>query len=279
VFLTVSSATTSSLAICRFGVPQPATPASAAPGPSAARPRPGTIQMSRTARLPRDPAGVQLAVHRGGQKGRQGSSHPAGPCWDRRRRRRVTGQAATTTAGIQPTAMMGVQLCCLMASTIELTATSTAASAAMAYSHRFHGLMSNIPSVKCPCHDGPVRCGAPRAGRCSLIWTVGADRGGSIARRGRYGWNLLPGAAAARPWRAASKEVGQGRHPAGPRPRRPGPRRSPRRDIGGCFRQFGRGSSVWLAPASRAAVRPGEAGRRNAAPVPAPGRREGCSPG
>ena len=65
------------------------------------------------------------------------------------------------TAGIQPTAMMGAQLCCLMASTIELTATNTAASAAIAYSHRIHGLMSNIPSVKCPCHDGPACCRSP----------------------------------------------------------------------------------------------------------------------
>ena len=158
MFLTVSSAATSLPAICWFGVPRPATSAPAARGPSAARPRSGTIQMSRAARPGRDPAEVQVAVHRGGHHGRQAGGHPAGPCRDRRRRRRVAGQAATMTAGIQPTAMMGAQLCCLMASTIELTATRTAASAAMAYRHRVHGLMSNIPSVKCPCHNGPA-CG------------------------------------------------------------------------------------------------------------------------
>ena len=156
--LTVSSAAAGLLAICWFRVPRSATPAPAASGPSAARPRSGTIQMSRAARPGRDPAEVQVAVHRGGHHGRQAGGHPAGPCRDRRRRRRVAGQAATMTAGIQPTAMMGAQLCCLMASTIELTATNTAASAAIAYSHRIHGLMSNIPSVKCPCHDGPA-CG------------------------------------------------------------------------------------------------------------------------
>jgi hypothetical protein len=281
--------------------------------------------MPRSARPSRDPAEVHVAVHRGGHHGRRAGGHPAGPCRDRRRRRRVAGQAATMTAGIQPTAMMGVQLCCLMASTIELTATSTTASAAMAYSHRVHGLMSNIPSVKCPCHNGPacgrspelsalsavtawtepwlspgrvwgwvmgcpfvyaasvtwpVRCGAPQAGRCSLIWTVGADRAGGIARRGRYGWNLVPGAAAARPWWAASKEVGQGRSSG-----RTSVKTTKRSAIAaqkiseGCFRQSGRGSSVWLASASRAAVRSGAAGRRNDAPVPAPGCRAGCSRG
>ena len=68
MFLTVSSAATSLPAICWFGVPRPATSAPAARGPSAARPRPGTIQMSRAARPSRDPAGVQLAVLVGGTK-------------------------------------------------------------------------------------------------------------------------------------------------------------------------------------------------------------------
>ena len=54
MFLTVSSAATSLPAICWFGVPRPATSAPAARGPSAARPRPGTIQMSRAARPSRD---------------------------------------------------------------------------------------------------------------------------------------------------------------------------------------------------------------------------------
>ena len=73
----------------------------------------------------------------------------------------MAGQTATMTAGIQPTAMMGVQLCCRMASTIELTAANAAASAAIAYGHRVHGLMTSIPSVKCPCRDGPACCRSP----------------------------------------------------------------------------------------------------------------------
>jgi hypothetical protein len=147
----------------------------------------------------------------------------------------------------------------------------------MAYSHRVHGLMSNIPSVKCPCHDGSacgrspelsalpavtawaepwsspgrvrdgdhglsfrgrrlgdvasaVRRGAPRAGQVlAHLDGRGRPRGqhrskGSVrveSCAGRGGGQALVGCL----------EGGRGKadHPAGPRPRRLGPRRSPRR--------------------------------------------------
>lgn len=165
-FLTVSSAATGSLAICWFGVPRPATPALQLP----ARRRLGRgLGRSRCPQA-RGRAGTQPVCNSpfivAGTKAARASGHSAGRCRDRRWRRRVTGQTATMTAGIQPTAMMGAQLCCRRASTTELTATNTAASAAMAYSHRVHGLMSNIPSVECRCHDGPACCGRLSSARC-----------------------------------------------------------------------------------------------------------------
>ena len=48
-----------------------------------------------------------------------------------RQRRRVPGQAATMTAGIQPTETIGDQLPCRMARAIELTATNVAAATAI----------------------------------------------------------------------------------------------------------------------------------------------------
>ena len=52
-------------------------------------------------------------------------NHPAAPPWrDGRRLRRAPPQAATTTAGIQPIAMMGAQLPWRIATTIALTATT-----------------------------------------------------------------------------------------------------------------------------------------------------------
>jgi hypothetical protein len=50
------------------------------------------------------------------------------PLRPRRQRRPAPGQDATTTAGSQPTEMMGVQLDVPIAATIELTATNATAS-------------------------------------------------------------------------------------------------------------------------------------------------------
>jgi hypothetical protein len=50
-------------------------------------------------------------------------------------------QVATTTAGSQPTATMGPQLPCRIASTVELTPTTATAIPLITYIHRTHGLM------------------------------------------------------------------------------------------------------------------------------------------
>ena len=77
---------------------------------------------------------------------------------------------ATITAGSQPTEMTGVQLPSLIACAAALTATNTAASPVMTYSHRCHRLMTDLllssvlvidklalhlMTVKEACHRGP----------------------------------------------------------------------------------------------------------------------------
>jgi hypothetical protein len=55
---------------------------------------------------------------------------------------------ATTTAGSQPTSMMGDQLPCRMAATTELTATTATAKPVITYIHLVHVLMmSPLSSV------------------------------------------------------------------------------------------------------------------------------------
>jgi hypothetical protein len=90
----------------------PSCPAVTPKVPAARRP-----QALRQALL--GPQAARLVLHRGG------ANHPAAPRWrERRRLRRAPLQAATTTAGIQPIAMMGAQLPWRIATTIALTATT-----------------------------------------------------------------------------------------------------------------------------------------------------------
>src|SRR5262249_56365955 len=74
--------------------------------------------------------------------------------WRRGRHRpRLPGhQVATTTAGSQPTAMIGDQLPCRTAWTIELIATTATAKPVITYINRAHELMTVLRSVKHPCH-------------------------------------------------------------------------------------------------------------------------------
>src|SRR5262249_9799613 len=82
-----------------------------------------------------------------------GQRHPDEPCRRGRHRPRVPGhQVATTTAGTQPTPMMGSHLPCRIACTIELTATTVTAQAVITYIHRVHGFMTGPLPVKCACH-------------------------------------------------------------------------------------------------------------------------------
>src|SRR5690349_5783074 len=71
------------------------------------------------------------------------AGYPAVPWRRGRHRPRVLGhQVATTTAGSQPTEMMGAQLPCRTACTIELTATTATAIAVTTCIPRAHGFMT-----------------------------------------------------------------------------------------------------------------------------------------